>query len=92
MQSLENEVRSFIVDNFLFGEDDRSLKNGDSLLQNGLIDSTGVLELVAFIQQAFEVVVQDDEIVPDNLDSIEKIAAFVRRKDPQMAPSSGQST
>ena len=80
MDSLESKIRSFIVDNFLFGEGENDLGNEDSLLENGLIDSTGILELVAFIQQAFEIAIRDDEIVPDNLDSIDKISTFVRRK------------
>lgn len=81
MDSLDGKIRSFIVDNFLFGEGEDGLGNEDSLLENGLIDSTGILELVAFIQQTFEIAIQDDEIVPDNLDSIDKISTFVRRKE-----------
>ena len=81
MHSVENEVRSFVVDNFLFGEGESELKNEDSLLANGLIDSTGILELVAFIQQKFHVVVHDNEIMPENLDSIDKITTFVSRKN-----------
>jgi acyl carrier protein len=80
MESAESRIRLFIVDNFLFGEGGNCLKNEDSLLQNGLVDSTGILELVAFIQQTFEITVLDEEIVPDNLDSIDKIDAFVGRK------------
>lgn len=81
MNSLEGKIRSFIVDNFLFGEGEDGLRNEDSLLENGLIDSTGILELIDFIQQTFEIAIQDDEIVPDNLDSIDKISTFVRRKE-----------
>lgn len=81
-QSLEQtrgEVRSFIVQTFLFGQDD-GLKPGDSFLEKGIVDSTGVLELVAHLQEKYGVKVEDEEMVPDNLDSIEAVAAFVERK------------
>jgi len=74
------KIRSFITDNFLFREDRSDLKDTESLLDAGLIDSTGVLELVAFLEQEFGIVVADAEIVPDNLDSIAAIARFVDRK------------
>jgi acyl carrier protein len=89
MHTLESAIRSFIVDNFLFGEGENGLKNEDSLLENGLIDSTGILELVAFIQQSFKLIVEDEEIVPDNLDSIDKIAKFVKRKDEARVRNNG---
>jgi acyl carrier protein len=80
MESVESKVRQFIIDNFLFGEGADGLKSGDSLLDKGLIDSTGILELVSFLQNCFHVEVEDNEIVPENLDSILRIAAYVRRK------------
>jgi len=76
----ENEIRSYIVKNFLFGVDDGNLKADDSLLEKGVIDSTGVLEVVAFLDEQFGVTVQDDELVPANFESIQKLAAFVNRK------------
>lgn len=80
MQPFEREVRQFVVDNFLFGEGGEDLGVEDSLLEKGLIDSTGILELVDFVQKSFGVKVEDHEIVPANLDSIHKVAAFVRQK------------
>jgi acyl carrier protein len=73
------KIRQFIEDNFLFREDVAAIGDADSLLDAGLIDSTGVLELVAFIEQEFGVAVADRDIVPDNLDSIERIDAYVAR-------------
>jgi acyl carrier protein len=73
------KIREFIEDNFLFREDVAAIGDADSLLDAGLIDSTGVLELVAFIEQEFGVAVADQDIVPDNLDSIERIDAYVAR-------------
>ena len=80
----EAHIRQFIVENFLFGEDDPTLTHEDSLLDNGVIDSTGVLELVAFLEDRFQTAVADMELVPENLDSIRRIAQFIQRK--QAAP------
>ena len=80
MQQIEEQVRQFIVDTFLFGDDDPTLTNEDSLLDNGVIDSTGVLELVAFIEDRFQTKVEDIELVPENLGSIQRLARFVQRK------------
>ncbi len=74
------KIRTFITDNFLFREDHSELNDTESLLEAGLIDSTGVLELVAFLEQEFGIAVADAEIVPDNLDSVGAIARFVDRK------------
>jgi len=74
------EVRSYIIERFLFGQGGDSLTNSGSFLESGIVDSTGVLEIVMFLEQRFGVKINDDELVPDNLDSIEKIAAFVGRK------------
>lgn len=74
------EVRRFVVDNFLFGQDDGRLRPTDSLLGKGMIDSTGVLELAQFLETRFGVKIADEEFVPENLDSLERVASFVARK------------
>jgi acyl carrier protein len=79
MISVRQEIRRFIVQNFLFGQD-QDLADGTSFLESGIIDSTGVLELVAHLEEAYGVKVQDDELTPDNLDSIDAIAAYLERK------------
>lgn len=76
----ETKVRAFIEDNFLFRSDDAALAADASLLDAGLIDSTGILELVGFLEGTFGIVVADAEIVPANLDSIAAIAAYVDGK------------
>jgi acyl carrier protein len=76
---IENEVRSFVITNFLFGQP-TDLQPEDSLLGKGLIDSTGVLELVDFLQEHFAIKVEDEEVIPDNLDSVRNIATYVARK------------
>ena len=80
MTNYESELRQFIVENFLFGKEDAPLANTDSLLELGIIDSTGVLELVSFLEQKYGFTIQDDELVPENLDSIDRLVQFVRRK------------
>jgi len=89
MELVESKVRQFIVDNFLFGEGDDGLKGEDSLLDKGLIDSTGILELVSFLQNCFHFQVEDNEIVPENLDSILRIASYVQRKSAEADRNGG---
>jgi acyl carrier protein len=79
-QTIERDIRQFVIANFLFGEDNGSLKADESFLETGIIDSTGVLELVAFLESTYGFRVRDNELTPDNLDSLDKVAAFVRRK------------
>jgi acyl carrier protein len=73
-------VRRFIGENFLFRDDGDAIAHEASLLEAGIIDSTGVLELVSFLETTFGIEVQDDEMLPENLDSIRAIASYVARK------------
>ena len=73
------ELRSFIVENYLFGRDN-GFGAGESFMERGIIDSTGVMELVAFIEQRWGVRIEDHELLPENLDSLERLGAFVLRK------------
>ncbi len=72
-------IRNYIIDNFLFG-DDESLTEDTSFLENGIIDSTGIMELVAFVEESYHIRVEDEELVPENFDSIQNIADFLERK------------
>ncbi|MBY0431048.1 MAG: acyl carrier protein [Rhodospirillales bacterium] len=76
---IERKVRSYIIENLLLGGSGE-LENSTSLIEVGILDSTGAMELVSFIEDGFAVMVADDELVPDNLDSVEKICTFVARK------------
>ena len=80
MDTKEKEIRSFIVENFLYGQDDGTLKSDDSFLEKGIIDSTGILELVSYLESKFHVKIEDRELVPENLDSLEKLVRFVEKK------------
>ena len=80
MQDIEQRVRDYIRENLILGSGSTELASNESFLQAGLIDSAGVLELIAFLETAFEIPVADDELTPDNLDSIANIVEYVRRK------------
>jgi acyl carrier protein len=73
------EIRDYIVSNFLFG-DESSLKDDTSFMESGILDSTGVLELVTFLESTFAIKVKDQEMVPENLDSLNRVSTFVARK------------
>ena len=78
-EGIGKEVYDFVVNNFLFGHAN-GLTYQDSLLAKGVIDSTGVLELVLFLKEHFNIRMDDDEIVPANLDSIQNVVNYVGRK------------
>ncbi|MGE3510609.1 MAG: acyl carrier protein [Vicinamibacterales bacterium] len=80
MQPVAAQVREFVIANFLFGQDNGQLQNGQSFLESGVVDSTGVLELVTFIEERFGISVEDRELLPQNLDSIDNVARFVEQK------------
>lgn len=72
-----NQIRTFIIENFLFGDTSHDLGDDVSLIETDLVDSTAILELVAFVEETYGVTVADADIVPANFDSIGRIAAFV---------------
>ena len=80
MPSLEQELRRYVIDNFLYGRQDQELSDDDSFVDKGVLDSTGVLDLVGYLEQSYGVEIADQELVPENLDSVRRIAAFLRAK------------
>lgn len=78
--TIKADIRAFIIENFLFGDTSYALEDDASLIENSLIDSTGVLELVLFLEQRFGISVGDAEIVPANLDSVTAMARFIDSK------------
>jgi len=82
MDTLTQELRTFIVDNFLFGvESGRfAFADDDSFQERGIVDSTGILELVCHLQERYAIVIGDDELVPENLDSVNKVRRLVEMK------------
>ena len=75
-----NTIRSFIFENFLFDADESALDNNDSFLEQGIIDSTGVLELVNWLEETCGIQVDDMELIPENLDSVNRLSAFIEKK------------
>jgi acyl carrier protein len=73
------EIRTFIVDNFLYGKDD-DFGDDVSFLEKGIIDSTGVLELVSFVEDKFGITVEDEELIPENFDSVSNLASYISKK------------
>jgi acyl carrier protein len=76
---MNDQVRAFIKNNF-YVSNDTELSDDMSLLDHGIVDSTGALEIVAFLERTFGIHIDDDELLPENLDSIDKIVVFVGRK------------
>lgn len=79
MDTIARDIRDFVVTNFLYGEAG-GLTDDQSFLDNGIIDSTGVLELVGYLEQRFDIGVSDRDLVPENLDSVANVARYVERK------------
>jgi acyl carrier protein len=77
---IRETIREFILKNYLFTADGSALRDDVSLMQTGVIDSTGVLELIFFLEEKFGIKVADEEMVPENLDSVSAIATFVARR------------
>jgi acyl carrier protein len=77
---IKQPIRQYVLQNFLFTDDESALVDGDSFLSGGIIDSTGVLEIMYFIEDTFGIKVEDEEMLPENLDSVDNLVAFVSRK------------
>ncbi len=80
MTTIETDLRQYLLDNLLFGRSDVSVGGDTSFLESGLIDSTGVLELVAFLEEKFRIKVEDEDLIPANLDSVNALIRFVEGK------------
>lgn len=76
----KDKIRKFVINNFLLGDDNQILNDNASFLEQGIIDSTGILELVSFVQETFDIRIEDMELMPDNLDSLNKLEAFIAKK------------
>jgi acyl carrier protein len=78
--TLERDIRQFLTDNFPLADESYQLGSEDSLLEAGVIDSTGVLELIQFLEAQYEIEIPDDDVLPENLDSIRNIEQYVTRR------------
>ena len=80
MFEVENKIRQFLVENFVLSEQVDELGFDKSFLENGVVDSTGILELVFFVEDQFGIKIDTSEVLPENFDSINALAAYIRRK------------
>jgi acyl carrier protein len=78
--SIKQDVKTYILENYLFTDDDSQLSDNDSFLEKGILDSTGILEVIYFIEDEYGIKVEDDEMIPENLDSVESLVVFVQHK------------
>lgn len=76
---IRTELKEFVAQTFLFAQD-RDLKDEDSFFELGVIDSTGLLELVVFLEDHFGIKIDDSDLIPENLDSVQAVTAFVQRQ------------
>lgn len=81
MTPVEEMLRKYIADNILFSKKGYPYPDDASFLENGIVDSTNILELVMFVEEKFGITTDDNEIIPDNFDSVKKLADFVRSKN-----------
>lgn len=77
---IKDEIRNFITDNFMMGMNPDDLTDTDSLLDKGVIDSTGILEVIGFLEETYGIQIEDEELVPENLDSVVNLVNFVNKK------------
>ncbi len=80
MTEIETKIRKFLAENFILSEQVEQLGMSDSFLEKGVIDSTGILELVFFVEDQFGIQIDTSEVLPENFDSIESLASYIRRK------------
>jgi acyl carrier protein len=80
------QIKKFVLENFLFSDDESVLRDNDSMIRKGIVDSTGILELITHLEETFAISVAEDEMVPANFESIDAITAFMSRKLPARAP------
>lgn len=76
----ETKIRNYILENYLFTDEQAALSNNDSFLSKGILDSTGILEVIYFLEEDFGIKIDDEEMIPENLDSIDNIMGFLERK------------
>ena len=80
MENIKAQVKQYVLDNLLMGASPDQLRDDDSFMAGHIIDSTGVIELISFIEQTFGITVEAEEMVPDNLDSLNRVGRYVQGK------------
>jgi acyl carrier protein len=82
MKSVEERIRAYIAENILFSNNGYPHSDEASFLEEGIVDSMGIMELVLFVEEQFGITVEDEELVPDNFDSVSRLGAYIRAKSP----------
>jgi acyl carrier protein len=80
---VKNQIKKYIINNFLFGSEDTVIEDHDSFLKKGIIDSTGILELIGYIEENYQIKIEDHELLPENLDSLQNVTNFILAKQKQ---------
>ncbi|MCK4788254.1 MAG: acyl carrier protein [Desulfobacteraceae bacterium] len=80
MSEHKKRIRKFLLENFLFDDNEGALKDDASFLDQGIIDSTGILELINWLEETFSIQVFEVELIPENLDSVNKLLVFIKKK------------
>jgi acyl carrier protein len=80
MEQIKQSVKNYILENVLYGAGDDALSDEDSFLEKGIIDSTGIMEIVSYVEDEFNISVHDEEMIPENLDTINNLARFITKK------------
>ena len=86
---IEALIRAYILENFLYTDDGEQLDNGDSFLETGIVDSTGVVELVMFVEESFGIEMPDEDVIPENFDAVEALVCYVQQKEKAAVAVSG---
>jgi acyl carrier protein len=84
MRDVEEMIRAYIAENMLFSDNGYPHADSASFLEEGIVDSMGIMELVMFVEENFRITVEDEELVPDNFDSVSRLAAYIRTKSPTL--------
>lgn len=80
MPAVKDVIMNFIKENFIMGRSDATLDPSESLIESGIMDSTGVLELVEFLEATYSIKIEDEELIPENLETVDNIIAFLQTK------------
>ncbi|MFW6116010.1 MAG: acyl carrier protein [Chloroflexota bacterium] len=85
MRAVEGAIRTYIAENMLFSDNGYPYADSASFLEEGIVDSMGIMELVMFVEDNFHITVEDEELIPDNFDSVSRLAAYIRAKSSGVA-------
>jgi acyl carrier protein len=80
LDAVRREIRQFILEAFLFGDESETFSDSDSFMTRGIVDSTGILELISFVEEKLGITVEDEEMIPSNLDSVDNLVGYIGRK------------